>query len=231
MSADLCDHIVSVHHAGLRTGLPRITELLATVVRVHGRGHSEQHDLARLFAGMRQDLERHLELEERVLFPTCRALEHGAARTALDEACSRCLNTSTRTPANRLRCCANSPTTTSPRVRCAARIARCSPGSGGPELDLHQHIHEENNLLFPRALTLAGTVGSRPQEAIMAKCGRARETPSRRPSGALPLCCQAWAAEQAWPWIRQPPSGGPADRPTARLQLDFDPSRSPRAQS
>ena len=40
----LCEHIVSVHHERLRAELPRIAELLATVVRVHG---GERPELAR----------------------------------------------------------------------------------------------------------------------------------------------------------------------------------------
>ena len=34
--AELCTHIVAVHHDGLRETLPRIETLLGTVVRVHG---------------------------------------------------------------------------------------------------------------------------------------------------------------------------------------------------
>ena len=35
-TAELCAHIVTVHHEGLREAFPRIERLLATVVRVHG---------------------------------------------------------------------------------------------------------------------------------------------------------------------------------------------------
>ena len=35
-TAELCAHIVRVHHEGLREAFPRIERLLATVVRVHG---------------------------------------------------------------------------------------------------------------------------------------------------------------------------------------------------
>jgi regulator of cell morphogenesis and NO signaling len=72
---ELCDHIVAAHHDKLRVELPRVEELLATVVRVHGEAHPELHDLQRLFATIRQELKPHLETEEQVLFPACRAAE------------------------------------------------------------------------------------------------------------------------------------------------------------
>ncbi len=98
---ELCEHIVAAHHDKLRAELPRIEGLLATVVRVHGVGHPELHDLQRLFGTIRHELEPHLETEERVLFPACRAAEadgtlvderllasheHAAARKAAGEA-------------------------------------------------------------------------------------------------------------------------------------------------
>ncbi|HSC02361.1 MAG TPA: DUF542 domain-containing protein [Solirubrobacteraceae bacterium] len=54
--AELCDHIVVAHHDRLRAELPRIEELLVTVVRVHGAQHHELHDLLRLFRSLRREL-------------------------------------------------------------------------------------------------------------------------------------------------------------------------------
>lgn len=147
---ELCEHIVTRHHDALRRELPRISELLATVVRVHGKDHRELLDLQRLFAAFRNDLEAHLGVEERTLFPACRALDdHGAA--SFDRGLLALLEDDHAATGDAL---------------CALRelaggyrddAALCSThrtllrALRALELDMHQHLHEENNVLFPRA--------------------------------------------------------------------------------
>jgi regulator of cell morphogenesis and NO signaling len=146
--ADLCDHIVAAHHEPLRRDLPRIAELVATVVRVHGADHAELHDVERLFTGLRADLEQHMDLEESDLFPACRALaageavhdarllalladnhaETGDALIALRELCGGYREADAFCGTH--------------RTLLRALLAF--------ERDLHQHVHEENNVLFPR---------------------------------------------------------------------------------
>jgi hypothetical protein len=46
-AAELCAHIVTVHHDGLREAFPRIERLLATVVRVHGGSAPQLRDAQR----------------------------------------------------------------------------------------------------------------------------------------------------------------------------------------
>src|SRR5579875_2006186 len=48
-TAQLCEHIVGVHHEFLRRSLPRIDSLISTVVRVHGTGDRTLSDLPRVF--------------------------------------------------------------------------------------------------------------------------------------------------------------------------------------
>jgi regulator of cell morphogenesis and NO signaling len=154
--AELCDHIVAAHHDRLRTELPRIAELLATVVRVHGADHPELHDVERLFVTMRQDLESHIEQEEQVLFPACRAVERGEpldgdAGAQLLEAFEHD-HASTGDAIAALRELTNDFDTTRPFCGTHQRLLKSLRGF---ELDIHQHIHEENNLLFPRVRALA----------------------------------------------------------------------------
>lgn len=153
--AELCEHIVSVHHDGLRLELPRIGELLATVVRVHGAGHGELHDLQRLFGAMREELESHIETEERVVFPLGRAAE--ADGSAVDEGLlvlheQEHASVGDMLAAMRdLACDYDTPHALCRKHRTLLESLRAL------EFDLHQHIHEENNVLFPRvrALNLA----------------------------------------------------------------------------
>lgn len=151
---ELSDHIVSVHHAGLRRDLPRIAELLATVVRVHGADHPELRDLQRGFAGMRSELEQLLELEERALFPAPGSPRCAAAARA-------------RLPPARPR----GEQRALPTLACARR-----PG---------------------------GVVSPKPRRSIAARGGGGREPTPKPRLDDLPLCCQAWVAEQARLWASQ----------------------------
>ena len=157
---ELCQHIVSAHHEGLRRDLPRIAELAATVERVHGRGHRELRDLARLFARMRSDLERHLELEERVLFPACVALERGGG--PLDQGVLALLEDDHADTGDALVAMRElaADYDTGPAL-CGTHRALLD-GLRRLELDLHQHVHEENNVLFPRVRALAAAATGTP---------------------------------------------------------------------
>jgi len=147
--AELCDHIEAEHHARLREELPRLDELLAKVVRSH---RTERHSLVELhdtFTTLRSDLEEHLAAEEELLFPLVRAggpyepdqlkeleHDHAWAGTALE----------------RMRELADGYELE--RALCNTHRAALD-GLHELELDLHQHIHEENNVLFPRVLAAA----------------------------------------------------------------------------
>jgi regulator of cell morphogenesis and NO signaling len=158
--AELSEHIVSVHHARLRRELPRIAGLLATVTRVHGRGHPELHDLQRLFAAMRDELEHHLELEERALFPVCCSLEaHDGASTELDPGALALLedeHADTGAALAAIRELADDYD--SARALCGTHRALLD-ALHQLELDVHRHVHEENNLLFSRVRALAAAGG------------------------------------------------------------------------
>jgi regulator of cell morphogenesis and NO signaling len=150
--AELCDHIVTAHHDKLRAELPRIDELLATIVRVHSAHHPELQDLQRLFGTMRNELEAHIETEERVVFPICRRAE--ADHAEVDEgvlALHEQEHAETGDALVALRELAHDYDTAGALCGTHRRLLDALQRF---ELDLHQHIHEENNVLFPRARAL-----------------------------------------------------------------------------
>lgn len=149
---DLCKHIVERHHEGLRRELPRIEELLQTVVRVHGRGSVGFDDLQRTFAGMSEELLAHIEMEERTLFPAAHRLE--ADGDAVDESLLDRHEGEHRQVGEALT--ALRELTSDYRTDDAlCRTHRALLDAlRSFEQDLHQHIHEENNVLFPRMRTL-----------------------------------------------------------------------------
>jgi regulator of cell morphogenesis and NO signaling len=147
---ELCDHIVARHHDPLRRELPRISDLLATVVRVHGKDHPDLHDLQRLFAGTREELEEHLRTEEATVFPACRALDDGEPDATVDPDVLALLeddHAHTGDVLIALRELAGGYRTEAALCGTHRTLLKALRAF---ELDMHQHIHEENNVLFGR---------------------------------------------------------------------------------
>ncbi len=146
---ELCDHIVLEHHDRLREELPRLETLLDKVVRAHSDERPSLVELRNTFAALRRDLEEHLATEEELLFPLVRAggpydtdqvteLEHDHEWAG--SALARMRELTDGYELEQALCNTHRATLEALREL---------------ELDLHQHIHEENNVLFPRALAAA----------------------------------------------------------------------------
>lgn len=158
----LCDHIQTTHHAWLWQELPRLAGLAERVAQAHVARHPETRQVQSVLAGLRAELESHMLKEERVLFPLIRTLDGG------------------RSPGSA--CCA---TIQAPirqmeiehddAGRALAQLHGLTGGYQVPpdacntyralldglrelELDMHLHVHEENHILFPRALELERAV-------------------------------------------------------------------------
>jgi len=143
---DLIDHILTKHHAWLKTELPRLSRLQQKVTVAHGAAHADSLvPLGETFEALRQELEAHMMKEEMVLFPMIRAgigsvanpirvmeHEHDSAGRALER--MRAVTGDYALPAD----------------ACNSYRALFA-GLQELEADLHQHIHLENNILFPRA--------------------------------------------------------------------------------
>jgi regulator of cell morphogenesis and NO signaling len=162
----LIDHIIEAHHAYLKTELPRLGAMLEKVVSKHSERHGDVLLPARtVFAAMRDELDAHLMKEEMVLFPLIRSLEAGGVQTSH---CGSVRNPirvmvmehdSAGTALERLRELTSGYT--APEDACNTFRALYH-GLSELERDLHQHIHLENNILFPRAMNIesAGAGGA-----------------------------------------------------------------------
>ncbi len=156
--AELCDHIEETHHAYLKNELPRLSAIVAKVAAVHGDAHPELREVKTTFEELRSELEPHMFKEERILFPAIRQLEqaatapefpfgtvanpirmmefeHDHAGDALER--MRVLTHDYQPPAD----------------ACNTYRAMLD-GLRQLEQDMHQHVHKENNILFPRAVAL-----------------------------------------------------------------------------
>jgi len=139
---ELVEHIVSAHHGYLREELPRLSALLEKVARAHGADRPELPELRVVYEQLREELEHHVDEEERELFPAL--LAGGGASVASfedDHAKAGLLLERLSELTDRYDPAA---------ARCNTHRAALD-GLLALERDLHRHIHEENNVLFPRA--------------------------------------------------------------------------------
>lgn len=155
-------HIVATHHAYVKRELPRLALLAEKVVNRHGSAKSELPMVAAALAQLDEELTHHLAKEEAVLFPYIADLERAVAAGA--SAPSSCFGTvanpiammtqehdAAGTLLAKIRTLSKNFTT--PEDACPTFHAFYA-GLKEFEQDLHQHIHLENNLLFPRAIEL-----------------------------------------------------------------------------
>jgi len=158
----LCAHIVATHHEYVRRELPRLAALAQKVVNRHGETHPELPVIQATLARLAAELTQHLAKEEVVLFPYIGKLER-----AITEGASRpqgCFGTVANpiammtqehddagTLLQVLR--TKSSEYTTPEGACPTYHAFYD-GLREFEQDLHQHIHLENNVLFPRAVAM-----------------------------------------------------------------------------
>jgi regulator of cell morphogenesis and NO signaling len=152
---ELIEHIVATHHAFLRRELPRLSAMVGDVVRAHGGRHPELEELADVFDSLENEAVLHMLKEEKILFPIIARIETAAGMPeAYNHAISRPIalmeseHGETGAALARLRTLTGGHTP--PGDACPTYVALLE-GLAELEADLHRHIHEENNLLFPRA--------------------------------------------------------------------------------
>jgi len=168
--AELVRFIVDEYHADLRGELPRLDQMAAKVIDAHGEKHPELLPaLVSTFRGLRQEVEDHMIKEERVLFPYVERLE---ALAASGEGLPASPFGSIQAPIGMME---HEHETVG---KALARLRELTGGYVPPadacntfrglyhglaklEKDLHEHIHLENNVLFPRAARMEEELVSR----------------------------------------------------------------------
>lgn len=162
----LCAHIVATHHEYVRRELPRLAALADKVVNRHGGTHAELPVIQATLGRLGEELTQHLAKEEVVLFPYIGKLERAVAEGGGKP--KGCFGTVSNPIAMMtqehddagmllevLRSKSNQYTT--PEGACPTYHAFYD-GLREFEQDLHQHIHLENNVLFPRAIEMEAAV-------------------------------------------------------------------------
>lgn len=155
---ELTEYIVRKHHAYTREQLKLIDDLMAKVEQRHGSDHPEVFQVSKAVAVLGSELRHHAGCEEATLFPYIESLGT-EQRTELPAVAKG----TALVPINRmtmdheqvgkelqtLRKLTDNYTPTSVVCSTWRGLYRAMQDL---EVDLHQHIHLENNILFPRTL-------------------------------------------------------------------------------
>ena len=161
-AASLIDHILDKHHAYLRSELPRLAGMLAKVIEVHGDRHPDSlRPLGPIYAGLKTELEEHMWKEENILFPLIRQMEQaksvgGTMPRMPVGGPIQVMETEHESAGNALRQLRQISSDYQPPEDACNTYRALLDGLKTLESDLHEHIHLENNLLFPKALELQG---------------------------------------------------------------------------
>ena len=151
---ELADHIEVTHHAYLREALPRISALSEKVARAHAPRHPEVVDVKQTFEGLRQELESHMMKEEQILFPMLRQLDQASAAPSFH--CGSVRNPISvmehehDTAGNALARLHELTRGYTPPDDACGTFRAMLDALAELETDLHEHIHKENEILFPR---------------------------------------------------------------------------------
>lgn len=159
--SQLISYIESTHHEYVRRQLPLIHGYLEKVASKHGERHPELHPILENFSAIREEMELHMQKEEKVLFPRIREIENlsswnqplslsstfisaPVAMMEQEHEHAGALMAEIRSLSNEYNAPADACTTY--KLSFASLQAF--------EEDLHRHVHLENYLLFPAALQL-----------------------------------------------------------------------------
>ena len=171
--SSLMNHIVEKHHTFCRQEVARLEPLLAKVSQVHGERHPELQRLQSLFSRMSKELLMHLVKEEQTLFPYIARMEEAVTRR---ERFPRPPFGTVQNPVRMMVLEHDNAGATLHEMRKLSGNYQIPPdgcnsfkalyeGLASFESNMHQHIHLENNILFPRAVAMEDAANSEEKRA------------------------------------------------------------------
>ena len=152
----LIDYIEKKHHRYINQKTPVILTYLKKVTSVHGIAHPELLEIYELFTASAQNLAAHMKKEELILFPYIKKLENSETPITAHFG-------SVENPIAMMKEEHNDEGERFSRISELSNAYQLPPDACPTynvtfqllkefESDLHQHIHLENNILFPAAI-------------------------------------------------------------------------------
>ena len=157
----LADYIVSKHHAYVKTEMPQIFAYLQRVATKHGDRHPEMRKVFELFSALKDEMEEHMDKEELILFPRIEAAEEGAIEMRTSnmnvfyvQHPIRIMEAEHENAGQLLGEIRQLTSNYTPPADACTTYRLSFTALQAFEQDLHQHVHLENNILFPKAIEL-----------------------------------------------------------------------------
>ena len=158
----LMEHIVEKHHTFCRQELTRLSSQFKEVIARHGKDFPELKRMEALFTAMAKELQMHLVKEEQTLFPYIARVEDAARQNA---AVSWPPFGTVENPIRMMVLEHDQTDTELNEIRRLSKGYTPPPGASEPyvalydglrafELDMSEHVHAEDHLLFPRAIAV-----------------------------------------------------------------------------
>ncbi len=160
--ADLVGHINHTHHKYTREELARLRPLLDRVCSVHGKNHPELLQIRLRFQGLAQEMTTHMMREEMVLFPYIVRMEEAVIQKEpvlpppfgdLKNPVATMMHEHD-SAGEALRAMRQASAGYTPPADACISYQTLYKALTDFEADLHQHVHLENNILFPRAIDM-----------------------------------------------------------------------------
>lgn len=155
----LVDYIVNKHHWYIRESVPLLHEFTKKVARVHGPDAPELIEIAAIFDEVAEEMDVHMAKEERMLFPYIKHLADPGSEQSPSPFGSvsnpiRVMEDDHDKVANLVKEIRRLSNDYTPPAHACATYRVSFAKLQEFEEDLHQHVHLENNVLFPKALKL-----------------------------------------------------------------------------
>jgi regulator of cell morphogenesis and NO signaling len=162
----LTDHIIQTHHTYVNQAITQILPLAQKVVQEHGEKHTELVNIQSLFQQLSNEMLLHMKKEELVLFPYIKKLfrieSDGKAINKSDFGSIKSpisvMETEHETAGIMLTRLSKLSNNYSPPDDACNTFQSFFAKLKEFEVDLHMHVHLENNILHPKAIALEQAV-------------------------------------------------------------------------
>ncbi len=158
----LTDYIVNKHHNYIRKMIPVIAAHTQKVASVHGENHPETIAIAKHFSVVYKDLKQHMMKEEQMLFPFIKYLSKAEQNKSSAERPFfgtvknpiKMMEIEHQNAGDELSGIRDLSDNYTPPDDACNTYKVCYQELKEFEEDLHQHVHLENNILFPKSILL-----------------------------------------------------------------------------